>query len=137
MTKPNNQQALFTSKNVNVSIHFYYTSCFFSSSQKIIFLFFCVMQLITTQKRSNDQHSNEKHSNLNIRMLILYMVSIISITIFHLKRDLFIAQLLFCTAFIALIREICTVFKPIRLQIFLRHMIINITMQTSLVMCPF
>ena len=82
---PTINKHLIQDKNVNVSIHLYHTSCFLSSSQKIIFFFFCVMQLITIQKRSNDQFSNEKHSNSNIRMLIIYMVSIISVTIFHLK----------------------------------------------------
>ena len=81
---------LLQDKNFNAFIHFYYTNCFFSSSQKIVF-FFCVWC-------NWSQHKNVRMINIrtkNIRMLIIYMVSIISITIFHLKRDLFIARLYF------------------------------------------
>ena len=58
---------LYNGKNFNVSIRFYYTSSYFSSStQKVVFLF---LQLITTQKRSNDHIRTKniriKHSNIN------------------------------------------------------------------------
>ena len=90
------------STNTNMFFHFYHINLFFSKKHLCIMWNWQQYWKIVRMIKIRIIH--------NIRMLITNMVSIISTKKFHLKENSFIARLLFCTVFIALIRDLCTVF---------------------------